>query len=117
MTAPHREYLKEGRLARIGLVFAAWCERWFPDPFVIALSGIVVTFILGVCSGIGPARLVVEGGKSFWALVPFTMQMVMIIVGGHVVAVAFVGRIDPAIGETYLARLVVRLRWWRCFPR
>ncbi len=27
-----------------------------------------------------------QGGKNFWSLVPFTMQMVMIIIGGYVVA-------------------------------
>ncbi len=82
MTADHRE----GSLARLGLALAAWSERWFPDPFVIALLGVVVTFILGVLSGVDPRRLVLEGGKNFWALVPFTMQMIMVIVGGHVVA-------------------------------
>jgi short-chain fatty acids transporter len=82
MTAHHRE----GRLARLGLALAAWSERWFPDPLVIAMLGVVVAFLLGVLSGVDPGRLVVEGGRSFWALVPFTMQMIMVIVGGHLVA-------------------------------
>jgi short-chain fatty acids transporter len=77
---------REGRLARLGLALAAWSERWFPDPFVIALLGVVLVFILGVISGVDPGRLVFEGGRSFWALVPFTMQMIMVIVGGHLVA-------------------------------
>ena len=77
---------QEGRLARIGLTLAAWSERWFPDPLAIALLGVVAVFLIGVLSGVDPGRLVFEGGKSFWALVPFTMQMVMVIVGGHVVA-------------------------------
>lgn len=82
MTAHHRD----GSLARVGLALAAWSERWFPDPFVIALLGVVVDFILGVLSGVDPCRLVLEGGRSFWALVPFTMQMIMVIVGGHLLA-------------------------------
>lgn len=82
MTADHRE----GRLARLGLALAASSERWFPDPLVIAMLGVVVTFILGVLSGVEPGRLVFEGGRSFWVLVPFTMQMIMVIVGGHLVA-------------------------------
>src|SRR5436853_7668474 len=53
---------------------------------VIALLGVVIVFVLGVLSGVSPARLAFEGGKSFWALVPFTMQMIMIIVCGHVVS-------------------------------
>src|SRR5689334_11714410 len=76
----------EGLPARIGLALAAWSERWFPDPLVIALLGVVVIFVIGVLSGVNSSRLAFEGGKSFWALVPFTMQMIMVIVGGHVVA-------------------------------
>ena len=36
--------------------------------------------------GESPTKLAIEGGKSFWILVPFTMQMAMIIIGGYVVA-------------------------------
>jgi hypothetical protein len=32
--------------------------------------------------GENPRKLAVEGGKSFWSLVPFTMQIAMIIIGG-----------------------------------
>src|SRR5580700_7292578 len=84
--AKPRAKASEGRLARVGLALAAWSERWFPDPAVIAFLGVVVVFVLGVLAGESPSRLVFEGGKSFWTLAPFTMQMVMIIVGGHVVA-------------------------------
>ncbi len=73
-------------LERFGLRFTGWSERWFPDALVFAMAGIVVIFLLGLTIGERPARLAVEGGKSFWILAPFTMQMVMIIVGGYVVA-------------------------------
>jgi short-chain fatty acids transporter len=90
--SPEREAQpSEGRLARAGLELAAWSERWFPDPAVVAFLGVVV-FVLGVFAGEDPGRMVFEGGKGFWALVPFTMQMVMIIVGGHVVASTAVAR-------------------------
>src|SRR5258708_39632570 len=84
--------VSEGLPARVGLALAGWSERWFPDPLVIAFLGVVVVFIIGVLSGVSPARLAFEGGKSFWALVPFPMQMVMVIVGGHVVASTAVAR-------------------------
>jgi len=81
-----RQTLQEGRLARIGVALSNWSERWFPDPLVFALVGIVVVFLIGVASGEKPADLAIQGGKSFWSLIPFTMQMVMIIIGGYVVA-------------------------------
>src|SRR6204780_5678143 len=77
---------QEQGLVRVGLGLSNWSERWFPDPLVFALLGAVVVFILGLILHQSPAKLAIQGGKSFWALVPFTMQMVMIIIGGYVVA-------------------------------
>jgi len=71
---------------RYGLALANWCERWFPDPLVFAFIGIVVVFVTGLVLRESPSKLAIAGGKSFWSLVPFTMQMVMIIIGGYVVA-------------------------------
>ena len=76
----------EGRLARFGLTLAQWSERWFPDPLVFAFMGIVFVFLTGIALGEGATQLAIQGGRSFWALIPFTMQMVMIIIGGYVVA-------------------------------
>lgn len=76
----------EGKLARFGLTLAQWSERWFPDPLVFALIGIAFVFLTGIALRESPATLAIQGGKSFWALIPFTMQMVMIIIGGYVVA-------------------------------
>jgi len=73
-------------LARVGLAFARWSERWFPDPLVFALLGVVLVFLIGLLMGEHPANLAVQGGKAFWSLVPFTMQMVMVVIGGYVVA-------------------------------
>jgi len=89
---PPQQAAQEKRLVRFGLALANWSERWFPDPLVFALLGIVIVFLVGLALqqglpfGARAARLAIQGGKSFWALVPFTMQMVMIIVGGYVVA-------------------------------
>jgi len=77
---------QERRLVRFGLRLANWSEKWFPDPLVFALLGIVVVFLVGLLLHQSPAKLAIQGGKNFWTLVPFTMQMVMIIIGGYVVA-------------------------------
>src|SRR5208282_3441324 len=76
----------ESGLVRFGLTLAEWSERWFPDPLVFALLGVVVVFIIGLLLHQPASKLAISGGKNFWTLVPFTMQMVMIIIGGYVVA-------------------------------
>ena len=77
----------ESGLARFGLALANWSERWFPDPLVFALAGMVVGLSVRPSAFISPpANWRSQGGKSFWSLVPFTMQMVMIIIGGYVLA-------------------------------
>jgi short-chain fatty acids transporter len=80
------EQSKENVLERFGLSLAAWSEKWFPDAWVFALLGIIFVFCFGLLIGESPAKLAVEGGKSFWILIPFTMQMALIIIGGYVVA-------------------------------
>ena len=84
--AQERKRSSEAGLARLGLSLANWSERWFPDPLVFALLGILVVFIIGLCLRQPASKLAIQGGKNFWTLVPFTMQMVMIIIGGYVVA-------------------------------
>ena len=40
----------ESGLARFGLTLANWSERWFPDPLVFALAGVVIVFLFGLAS-------------------------------------------------------------------
>ena len=80
--------ITEGRVARMGLALANWSEKWFPDPLVFAFLGVVVVYLLGIAAGESPSALGVEAGKNFWTLIPFTMQMVMVILGGYIVASA-----------------------------
>src|SRR5258708_3624229 len=86
MPHPAADSISEGRLARFGLSLAGWTERWFPDPLVFAFIGVLFVYAAGVVAGESPSNLALQAGKSFWALIPFTMQMVMGIVGGYVVA-------------------------------
>ena len=69
-----------------------------PDAFVFALAAVLFVFLFGWVLGERPLRLVAEFGGGFWGLVPFTMQMALVIVGGFVVA-----------GSPPLARLIDRL--------
>jgi short-chain fatty acids transporter len=88
MHMPQKEQpaTQEKQLVRFGLGLANWSEKWFPDPLVFAFMGIVVVFLVGLLLHQSPTKLAIQGGKNFWTLAPFTMQMVMIIIGGYVVA-------------------------------
>src|SRR6202790_537157 len=75
-----------GIFVRLGMGLADWSQRWFPDAFVFALAGLVIVFLAGLFTGVGVADLVKYFGDGFWSLIPFTMQMAIIIIGGYVVA-------------------------------
>ncbi|HEY5610511.1 MAG TPA: TIGR00366 family protein, partial [Thermoanaerobaculia bacterium] len=51
-----------------------------------ALAAVVIVFALGLGVGESPAALVTAFGDGFWSLIPFTMQMALIIIGGFAVA-------------------------------
>ena len=74
------------------------CERYFPDAFVFALGAVVVVFAAGLAIGESPGRLIAAFGNGFWVLIPFTMQMALVIIGGFVVA-----------SSPPVARVIVRL--------
>ncbi|HLK36776.1 MAG TPA: TIGR00366 family protein [Polyangiaceae bacterium] len=73
--------------SRAASTFTAWAERWIPDAFVFALVATGAVFLAGLVFGHeGPTSLVSAWGKDFWKLVPFTMQMALVIVTGYVLA-------------------------------
>ena len=76
----------DGALVRIGIGLADWAERCFPDAFVIALLGLLVMFAAGVAIGTPLRDLVRYFGERFWGLIPLTMQMALIVIGGFTVA-------------------------------
>lgn len=75
-------------LARLGSRIADFSERWFPDAFVFALAAVVFVALFALVLGEPASRVVTAFGEGFWVLVPFTMQMALIIIGGFVVATA-----------------------------
>jgi len=84
-------------LSRVAIRFTDWSERWIPDAFNFALVATVLVFAVGLTQK-SPMDLVTAWGKGFWELLKFTMQMVLILVTGYVVATA---------GPVF--RLIVRL--------
>ena len=92
---------KQSWLTRVALRSCAWAERWFPDAYVFAALAVVLVALAAWARGAAPMAAATAFGDGFWSLIPFTMQMCFIIVGGYVVAAS-----PPAAGATErLARL------------
>ena len=76
-------------LERVALRFTELSERWLPDAFIFALVATVAVVIAGLTAGgASPGGIAVIWGKGFWSLIPFTMQMALIVITGTVVATA-----------------------------
>ncbi|MFN7983521.1 MAG: TIGR00366 family protein [Vicinamibacterales bacterium] len=76
-----------GILARSALALTAWTERWVPDAFVFALLATLVVVVAGVSATESSLGQVVDAwGRGFWDLIPFTLQMSLVIITGHVLA-------------------------------
>ena len=76
-------------LERVALRFTELSERWLPDAFIFALLATVVVVVAGLTAGgASPAGIAMIWGKGFWSLIPFTMQMALIVITGTVVATA-----------------------------
>lgn len=92
------ENLRESRAARFAIACAAWAERWFPDSWVFAVVAVLLVSLAVLALGAPPQAAAKAFGDGFWSLIPFTMQMAFVVIGGYVVASS-----APA------ARLIARL--------
>ncbi|WP_102274042.1 short-chain fatty acid transporter [Cytobacillus massiliigabonensis] len=62
-------------------------QRYLPDPFLFVIILTFVVFVLGlIFTESGPYQMVQHWGNGFWGLLVFTMQMVLVLVTGHVLA-------------------------------
>ncbi|MFW2589963.1 short-chain fatty acid transporter [Sagittula sp. SSi028] len=62
-------------------------DRYLPDPFVFVL---ILTLVAGVAAvatqGTGPLEVVTYWGDGFWSLLTFSMQMLLVLVTGYMMA-------------------------------
>lgn len=66
-----------------------WTERWVPDAFIFALLATVIVIAAAwLTTPTAPLEIVDVWGNTFWELVPFTMQMSLVIITGYVLASA-----------------------------
>jgi short-chain fatty acids transporter len=96
-----------GLVARTALALTDWAERWIPDAFIFAL--LATFFVLAAAVTATPSTVpeVIDAwGRGFWELIPFTLQMSLIIITGHVLATS------PPIG-----RVVCAIASWPRTPR
>lgn len=78
---------RPGPIARLALSLTDWAERWIPDAFIFALVATLIVFAAAVFATPTPIGRVVDAwGLGFWELIPFTMQMALVIITGYVLA-------------------------------
>jgi short-chain fatty acids transporter len=73
-------------LARIALRCCSWAERWFPDAFACTVLALAAVTVAALFNGSAAPEVAAAFGNGFWSLIPFTMQMSFIIIGGYVTA-------------------------------
>ena len=69
--------------------FSRIMQRWLPDAFLFA---VILSFIIFVCGILfqdqSATQMANHWGNGFWKLLSFSMQMVLILVFGHVLAMS-----------------------------
>lgn len=73
-------------IAKLAGRFVEIADRWFPDSYVFVLIGVVLLALAAMLNGASPFDVSKSFGDGFWTLIPFTMQMAYIAIGGYIVA-------------------------------
>ncbi len=94
-------------IGRAAITLTAWTERWIPDAFIFALLATVIVVVAALAWTPATAGQVVDAwGGGFWTLIPFTLQMSLIIITGHVLATS-----------TPMRKVIVTIAGWPRTPR
>ena len=75
-------------LQRFAIKVSDWSEKWFPDSYIFALLGVIIVALASMAIGAPATQVALSFGDGFWSLIPFTLQMCMLIVVGYVVSVS-----------------------------
>jgi short-chain fatty acids transporter len=96
-----------GLVGRAALALTIWTEKWVPDAFIFALLGTAIVVVAALTWTPATAGQVIDAwGSGFWGLIPFTLQMALIIITGHVLATS-----------TPMRRVIVSIAGWPQTPR
>lgn len=75
------------RMKMLVSFFNRLMQRYLPDPFLFVIILTFVVFGLGlIFTDSGPYQMAQHWGGGFWSLLTFSMQMVLVLVTGHVLA-------------------------------
>ncbi|MFU8825387.1 TIGR00366 family protein, partial [Yoonia sp.] len=96
----------------------ALMDRYLPDPFVFVLILTIVSAALAmVFEGTAPIDVVQMWGDGFWGLLSFSMQMLLVLVTGFILAssppvkkfLAFLASLAASPGSAIVMVTVVSL--------
>jgi short-chain fatty acids transporter len=76
----------EPRIGRVSTLFVDTADRRLPDAYVFVLAGVALVGLAAVLHGASPLSVCRAFGDGFWTLIPFTMQMSYVAIGGYIVA-------------------------------
>ena len=76
---------------RLSLILTRFAERWVPDPMAIAILLTFITLAITFLGGSSEFRyqaypIVQLWGGGLWKLLPFAMQMCLVLITGHALA-------------------------------
>uniref|UniRef100_A0A973WKP7 Short-chain fatty acid transporter n=2 Tax=Bradyrhizobium quebecense TaxID=2748629 RepID=A0A973WKP7_9BRAD len=87
-TVSLRKPVADNIMARFSQALVAFAERWFPDAYVFVLIAVIAVAAGAILHGGSPLAVSRAFGDGFWNLIPFTMQMALVAIGGYVVAMS-----------------------------
>ncbi|MGH9776799.1 MAG: short-chain fatty acid transporter [Candidatus Acidiferrales bacterium] len=74
-------------LNRIARFFVGVSERWMPDPFLFCILLTAATYLLALgLTPAGPVALAQHWFNGLWTILPFAMQMILILLTGYALA-------------------------------
>jgi short-chain fatty acids transporter len=76
-------------LSRVAIALTGWSQRTIPSAFSIACLLTILTFAFALAAGDAtPRDVIAEWGNGFWTLLPFAMQMSLVVLTGYLVSTA-----------------------------
>ena len=76
-------------LNRMASFFVRIVERWMPDPFLFCVLLTALCYLLALAlTSTGPVELVTHWYGGLWEILPFAMQMILILLTGYALASA-----------------------------